>query len=211
MGESAARRLWPGKDPSVSNAERVVSHRTDVCVWQTVIGVVGTSVIAGSRRAPRLVHAFAAVGERLQFLMVRTEAVRRDVVAAIRAPLVAGPRKGPGATVMLGVVATESAPWRFMVQVFAGFAPRVVRRGHRPRCGDRACRRHPPPRAAIRAAFGASRGQLRSAVTAEGVWLTAWGTGSDWFWLFWLHAVAALLIGVEPHDAIALGGAASCL
>ena len=62
---------------------------------------------------------------------------------------------------------------------------------------------------AIRAALGANRAQLRSAVIREGFWLTAGGTVLGLVLaVAAARAVAALLIGVEPHDAIALGGAA---
>jgi len=215
VGETAARRLWPGKDP-IGQQMRNASYRTEIerlRGWQTVVGVARDVRYRGLNdvRLDLYMPARQSI-ERLQFLMVRTRGPAADVVAAIRgvARTLDAASTVSDATVMSGVVAKESAPWRFMVQVFVAFgalAAFAAATGLGAVIALAVATRR--RELAIRAALGASRGQLRSAVIREGVWLTAGGTVVGLLLAVWVgHAVAALLIGVEPHDAIALGAAA---
>jgi putative ABC transport system permease protein len=215
VGESAARRLWPGKDP-LGQQMRHASYRTEtepLRGWQTVVGVARDVRYRGLNDVRLDLYMPARQSaERLQFLMVRTRGPAADVVASIRgvARTLDATSTVSDATVMSGVVANESAPWRFMVQVFVAFgalAAFAAATGLGAVIALAVATRR--RELAIRAALGASRGQLRSAVIREGVWLTAGGTLVGLVLAVWAgHAVAALLIGVEPHDAIALGGAA---
>ncbi len=215
VSESAARRLWSGRDP-IGQRMRNASYRTEterLRGWQTVVGVVRDVRYRGLNDVRLDLYMPARQSaERLQFLMVRTDAPAADVVASIRgaARALDSAASVSNATVMSGVVANESAPWRFMVRVFTAFAllaatAAAVGLGAVIALAVATRRRE----LAIRAALGANRAQLRSAVIGEGFWLTAGGTVLGLVLaVAAARAVAALLIGVEPHDAIALGGAA---
>ena len=217
VSESAARRLWPGRDP-IGQRMRNASYRTET-------GAPARMADRGrrrerrplsrpQRRAPRPVHAGATIS--------RTAAVpdgsdRRGRPPTSSRRFAARPARSirsvdvSNATVMSGVVANESAPWRFMVQVFMAFAaPGGNSCRHRAWRRDRTGGRDAPsragdPRGARREPRAAPIGRDPRRLLADG-----WRARSLGLVLAVAaaRAVAALLIGVEPHDAIALGGAA---
>lgn len=209
VGESAARRLWPGRDPI---GQRLRVDNEDSNGWQTVVGVVRDVRYRGLNDVRLDMYLPASQSDqRLQFLMVRTTAPPADIVASIRATArsIDSAAVVSDATVMSSVVASESAPWRFMVQVFIGFAilaaaAAAIGLGAVIALAVATRRQE----LAIRAALGATRRQLRSTVLREGFWLTVAGTIAGLVLALWgSQAVAALLIGVAPGDGIALGSA----
>jgi putative ABC transport system permease protein len=217
VGEATARRLWPGRD-ALGQRMRNASYRTETgrrqTGWQTVVGVAKDVRYRGLTDVRLDLYMPAAQSaERVQFLMVRARGNPADVTAAIRdaARALDSAASVSDATIMSDVVASESAPWRFMVQVFTGFAALAVTAaaiglGAVITLAVATRRRE----LAIRAALGADRARLRSAVINEGLWLVACGTALGLVLAVALgRAVGALLVGVEPHDAIALGGAAT--
>jgi putative ABC transport system permease protein len=215
VSESAARRLWPGQDP-IGQRLRDPAYRPgtgQLSEWQTVIGVARDVRYRGLNDVRLDLYMPARQSRHgLQFLMIRTRGPAADVAASARS---AARTLDPGstvsnATVMSAVVASESAPWRFIVQVFSGFAvlaatAAAIGLGAVIALAVATCRRE----LAIRAALGANRAQLQSAVVREGFWLTVGGMLLGLVLTVWVgQAVAALLIGVTPQDVVALGGAA---
>jgi len=144
--------------------------------------------------------------------MIRTRGPAAEVTASVRsAARTLDPASTvSNATVMSAVVASESAPWRFIVQVFSGFAvlaatAAAIGLGAVIALAVVTRRRE----LAIRAALGANPAQLRSVVLREGIWLTAGGMVLGLVLTVWGgRAIATLLIGVTPQDVVALSGAA---
>jgi putative ABC transport system permease protein len=218
VSESAARRLWPGQD-ALGQQLRDPSYRTDAAgsdlAWQTVIGIVEDIRYRGLN-AVRLDLYLPATQStnRVQQLMIRTRGNPADVVASVRA---VAREIDPGAgvseaTIMSEVVAAESAPWRFLMQVFFSFAAlaatlAAVGLGAIVALAVAERRRE----LAIRAALGADRRRLRATVMREGLPLVGVGIGVGLLGAVALgRAVSHLLVGVAPHDLVALG-AAVCL
>ncbi len=219
VSESAARRLWPGRDP-VGQRLREQSYRTDAALgspegWQTVIGVVEDVRYRGLNdvRLDLYLPAAQATG-RVQQLMIRSRANPADVVRSVRAAArELDPNAGASeATIMSEVVKAESAPWRFLVQVFVAFAAlaatlAAIGLGAVVALAVTSRRRE----LAIRAALGADRARLRAVMLREGLALVVAGLVLGGLGAFALgRAVAHVLVGVRPHDPLALG-AAACL
>jgi ABC-type antimicrobial peptide transport system permease subunit len=112
---------------------------------------------------------------------------------------------------MADIVASESAPWRFVVRVFLAFASlaallSAIGLGTVIALAVSTRRRE----LAIRAALGADRRRLRAVVMKEGTLLVGLGVGIGLAGALVLgRAVAAVLVGVRPHDPIALLAAAA--
>jgi ABC-type antimicrobial peptide transport system permease subunit len=194
---------------------RNASYRTETTRmqgWQTVVGVAKDVRYRGLNDVRLDLYMPAAQSaEGLQYLMVRTRTPAAAVASSIRAAaqsLDSGASVSK-ATVMAQVVANESAPWRFIVQVFAGFAvlaaiAAAIGLGAVIALAVATRRRE----LAIRAALGANRVQLRSAVLREGLWLTGTGAVLGLLLTLWAgQAIAALLVGVAPEDPVVLSGA----
>ena len=115
------------------------------------------------------------------------------------------------AGVMADIVAAESAPWRFVVRVFLAFATlaallSAIGLGTVIALAVSTRRRE----LAIRAALGADRRRLRAVVMKEGTLLVGLGVAVGLAGALALgRAVAAVLVGVQPHDPIALLSAAT--
>jgi putative ABC transport system permease protein len=152
--------------------------------------------------------------ERVQQLMIRSRANPADVVRSVRAAArELDPNVGASeATIMTDVVKAESAPWRFLVQVFVAFGAlaatlAAVGLGAVVALAVTSRRRE----LAIRAALGADRSRLRAIMLREGLSLVIVGLVLGLLGAFALgRAVAHMLVGVRPHDPLALGVAA-CL
>ncbi len=181
--------------------------------WQTVVGVVEDVRYRGLNdvRLDTYVPASQST-HRVQYLMVRTEGDPAAAIAAVRAAISGvDPLAGiANAMPMSELVTRESAPWRFIVQVFVVFA---ILAGALSALGLATVvalavttRRR---ELAIRAALGASARRLRSAVLREAVGLVALGcTAGLAVSLAIGRGLASALIGVAPHDVWAL--TASC-
>ena len=112
---------------------------------------------------------------------------------------------------MRTVVDAESAPWRFVVRVFLAFATlaallSAIGLGTVIALAVSTRRRE----LAIRAALGADRRRLRAVVMKEGTLLVGVGVLTGLGCAIVLsRAVAAVLVGVSPHDPVALAAAAT--
>jgi putative ABC transport system permease protein len=216
VSEGAARRLWPGKDPIGQRLTEPTyrgAARGAPLRWQTVIGVVDDVRYRGLND-PRLdVYVPAAQSDnRVQHLMVRTSGDVATAVAAVRAAVrEADPTAFVSeATVMSDVVAAESAPWRFLTQVFLAFASlaallATVGLGAIVALEVTARRRE----LAIRAALGADGRRLRRLVIGDALRLVGLGlAGGLAATLAFGRVLDHVLIGIGAHDAIALASAA---
>ena len=218
ISESTARRLWPGGD-ALGQQLRDPSYRTDASEgpteWQTVVGVVNDVRYRGLNDVRLdLYLPMTQSTNRVQQLMVRTRGNPAAVVASVRAAaLDIDPNAGISeAAIMSDVVAAESAPWRFLMRVFTMFAAlaaglAAIGLGAVIALTVAARRRE----LAIRAALGANGARLRALVLREGASLVAVGIALGLLGAVGLgRAVEHVLVGVAPHDAIALSSAA-CL
>jgi len=218
VGESMARRMWPGKDPigqrmlepSYRNAE---SDRPKGA-WQTVIGVVEDVRYRGLNDVRLDVYLpYTQSRNAMQHLMVRATGDTGNVATAIRAAVrqVDPSTQISEATSMRAVVDAESAPWRFLLRVFVAFAGlaatlAAVGLGAVVAMSVAARRRE----LAIRAALGAGRPKLRGLVLREALVLVAMGLAAGLAGALALgRLVAHVLINVPPHDGLALGTSAA--
>jgi hypothetical protein len=211
VSETAARRLWPGSE-AIGQRLRDPLYRADdspaTPAWQTVVGVVEDVRYRGLSdvRLDLYLPAAQAI-VRVQQLMIRTTGVPTALPAAIKG-VVQQLSAGTGVsamTPMTEVVARESAPWRFLMRVFGAFA---LVAGLLATSGlwlvvtlVATSRRR---ELAIRAALGAGRAQLRDVLLRDGCWLVLGGLTAGLVGAFVLgQAVAPVLVGVAPHDAVA--------
>jgi putative ABC transport system permease protein len=215
VGESMARRMWPGRDPigerifepTYRNAE---SDRPKG-VWQTVVGVVEDVRYRGLNDVRLDVYLPSTQSRNVPTsLMVRTTG-DANVLTMIRAAV---RQVDPAAQVaeavsMRAAVDAESAPWRFLVRVFVAFAVlaaalAAVGLGAVIAMTVTARRRE----LAIRAALGADRGRLRRLVLGDALVLVGLGVTAGLCGALTLgRAVAHVLINVPPHDALAMTSA----
>jgi predicted permease len=218
VSESAARRLWPGRDPIgqqlVEPTWRGKAPAGAAPRWQTVVGVVADVRYRGLADLRLDAYVPAAQSEsRPQQLVVRAAG---DVAAAVAAVRAAVREVDPAATVsdaahMREVVAAESAPWRFLMQVFVGFASLA---GLLATIGlaaivalDVTTRRR---ELAIRAAVGADARRLRALILRDALALTGAGVALGLAGAFVLgRSVAHVLIGVRPDDPATLTAVAA--
>jgi putative ABC transport system permease protein len=219
VSEAAARRLWPGGD-AIGERLRDPTYRVGTSPsrsapgWQTVIGVVEDVRYRGLTDVRLDLYMPAAQSwNRVQHLMVRARGNPADVIASVRAVAreVDSAAVVSDATLMRDVVAAESAPWRFLMRIFTGFAAlaavlAAVGLGAVITLAVAERRRE----LAIRAALGAGRRQLRGVVLRESGLLTSVGIGVGLLGALALgRSVAHLLVGVVPHDPLALSAAAA--
>ena len=217
VSESAARRIWPGRDP-IGQRLSEPSYRTVPPVspppWQTVVGVVEDVRYRGLNdvRLDLYVPATQS-GNKAEFLMIRTAGAAAGVVDAVRAAARAIDPKAQvsGATMMRTVVDGESAPWRFLMRVFLAFAGLAATLSAVGLAAvivmTVALRRR---ELAIRAALGANRRRLRWLVLNEAAGLVALGVAVGLVGAGALgRGVAHVLIGVGGHDPWAMLSAAA--
>jgi putative ABC transport system permease protein len=217
VSESTARRVWPARDP-IGQRLRDPTYRVGTNPsrsapgWQTVVGVVQDVRYRGLNDVRLDLYLPAAQSwNRVQQLMVRARGNPADAIASIRAVAreIDSAATVSDATLMRDVVAAESAPWRFLMRIFTGFAVlaailAAVGLGAVITLAVAERRRE----LAIRAALGAGRRQLRGVVLRESVVLAGIGIVLGLLGALALgRAVAHLLVGVVPHDPLALSGA----
>jgi predicted permease len=213
VSETTAHRLWPDRD-ALGQRLRDNTYRADPSrsqgEWQTVIGVVEDVRYRGLNDVRLDLYLPATQStNRVQQLMIRSRGSPAGIVAAVRAAAreIDSAAGVSDAAIMSEVVAAESAPWRFLMRVFVSFAALA---GVLASIGlsavialTVAVRRR---ELAIRAALGADRARLQVIVLREGVLLVGMGVGLGLLGAFALgRAVAHLLVGVVPHDPLALG------
>jgi putative ABC transport system permease protein len=181
--------------------------------WQTVVGVVADVRYRGLNDVRLDLYLPATQStNRVQQLMVRASDGSGNLLPALRAAaLEVDPAAHVSAlTSMREVVDAESAPWRFLMRIFISFAAAAALLtaaglGVVIALSVASRRRE----LAIRAALGAGRGRLRATVLWEGLWLIAGGCACGLLGAFALgRGIAAVLVGVSPHDPLALAAAA---
>jgi predicted permease len=217
VSQQTARRFWPGLDPIGQRLFDMSYRRPESAqglVWQTVVGVVDDVRYRGLNdvRLDTYVPA-AQSNQRVAYLMVRAHGKAAGLIAPVRAAAMAvDPRASVAdAGVMADIVAAESAPWRFVVRVFLAFATlaallSAIGLGTVIALAVSTRRRE----LAIRAALGADRRRLRAVVMKEGTLLVGLGVTAGLAGALVLgRVVAAVLVGVQPHDPIALLSAAT--
>ncbi len=216
VSESAANRMWPGKDP-IGQQLFQMAYRSapgaPPLAWQTVVGVVNDVRYRGLNdlRLDMYVPA-AQANNRVAFLMVRADP-GTDPAAAIRRELRAiDPRMGVGRVEwMADIVSAESAPWRFLVRVFLAFAASgallaSIGLGAAIALAVGARRRE----LAIRAALGADRRRLRTLVMREGTLMVIAGVSIGLAASLALgRLISGVLVGIGADDPIAIGAAAT--
>src|SRR4051812_9159035 len=219
VGESAARRLWPGRE-ALGQRLRDPSYRTTAPTgssdeWQTVGGGVADVPYRGLNDVRLGLYVPAAQSDnRVQHLMVRTVTDAAGIAGSIRAAA-RGIERSAGvsdASLMANVVSAESAPWRFLMRVFVAFAAlsallAAVGLSAVVALTVAARRRE----LAIRAALGADGARLRAVVLREGLRLVTMGVAFGVLGAIALgRGVAHVLIGVGPYDPVAVGAGAAC-
>ena len=145
---------------------------------------------------------------RVQQLMIRTSGDPADVVRSVRAAAATTDASASVSEVriMSDVVASESAPWRFLLRLFMSFASlagllAAIGLGAVIALSVASRRRE----LAIRAALGADRARLRATILREGVRLILIGVVAGLTAALALgRAVRHLLVGVAPDDPLAL-------
>jgi len=217
VSESAARRLWPGRDP-IGQRLSEPSYRTVPPVspppWQTVVGIVEDVRYRGLNDVRLDMYLPASQsGNKAETLMIRTDGVTAGLVDGVRAAAreIDPQAQVSGATMMRSVVDGESAPWRFLMRVFlafAGLAAMLAAVGLAAVIGMTVALRR--RELAIRAALGANRRRLRSLVLSEAAGLVAAGVALGLIGAGALgRGVAHVLIGVGAHDPVAILSAAA--
>jgi len=225
VSESAARRLWPGRD-AIGQRLREPTYRIGAKdappgAWQTVVGVVQDVRFRGLND-PRLDLYVPATQSRNRApnLLVRVDGQETGIAAGVRAAVKEiDPAAGVGeAVTMRSVVDGESAPWRFLVRVFVAFAlvaAALAIVGLAAVVTLNAAARH--RELAIRAALGAEARRLRWLVLREAIGLTGLGVLVGLLGAIALgRGVAPVLIGIRPDDpltlfAVAVMAAAACV
>ena len=216
VSESAARRLWPDRE-AIGQQLRDPTYRVDGASqesrWQTVVGVVADVRYRGLNDVRLDLYLPATQStNRVQQLMLRASDSSRDLLPALRAAaLEVDPAASvSGLTSMREVVDAESAPWRFLMRIFMSFAATAALLtaaglGAVIALSVTSRRRE----LAIRAALGAGRARLRATVLREGLWLVGGGCVCGLLGAFALgRGIGAVLVGVSPHDPLALAAAA---
>jgi predicted permease len=215
VSDRAARRIWPGR--SAVGQRLFDGPSADAAAggpipWQTVIGVVDTVRYRGLDDIRFDLYRPAAQADiGVQQIVVRTRLAPGAAAAAVRAVAVS---IDPAARVsdmvrMDDVVAAESAPWRFLMRVFLGFAVlagslAVVGLGAVVALTAGARRRE----LAIRAALGADRTRLRLLMLRDALPMLAAGIGLGVLGSVALgRTVQPALVGVLPLDPLALSSA----
>jgi predicted permease len=214
---SAARRYWPDRDP-IGERILVPTQRVPGTLeeprWQTVVGVVEDIRYRGIRD-PRLdVYLPAAQSTaEVKQVIVRTEPRHLITAAGVRAiAQKLDPAVHIGEVVtMENVLARETAPWRFAMQVLTGFGifgALVATVGLTGLVSLVVALRE--RELGIRAALGATPARLQRHVATEGLLTIAGGSCVGLLIALALgRLIAALLVDTPPHDPISLGGAAA--
>lgn len=216
VSASAAARYWPGRNPLgerlVVASQRAPGSGTELR-WQTVVGVVGDVRYRGLLD-PRLdVYLPAAQSTmRVKQLLIRTTGPADAIVARVRAiarELDSSVHVGE-VVLMSEALARESAPWRFAMRVlgfFGGLAAVLATVGlvaivwlvvtmRRRELG-------------VRAALGATPGQLRTHVVTGALWTTGAATLVGILGALAVGRIlAGAVVGASPYDPLSLAGAA---
>jgi putative ABC transport system permease protein len=175
VGESTARRLWPGEDP-IGRRILMPTHSPEggPSVWRTVVGVVSDVRYRGIDDVRLDIYDAALQAPSIAAdLVVRTSGDPLAMAAAVQAE---ARRLDPGVlidrlTTMDAIVSRAVAPWRFSVWMFSLFALLafvLATVGLSSLVSlDVAHRRH---EFAVRLALGAQREDIRRSVLLSACW-----------------------------------------
>jgi len=216
LSEGAARRLFPGRR---AVGRRIAAPGEDrgpdgKLPWRTIVGVVGDVRYRGLQDLRFDYYLpYRQIPDRVQHLVVRTRGNPLQAIAQIRQEVrrLDASAVVEGITTMQDLVDRAVAPWRLYMVLFAVLGVlalsvasvgvygvvqyAIMERWHE---------------LGIRAALGASAGQLRSLILAEGSMLAITGVtlglGAAW-WV--ARLMTTILFGVAPSDTLtyaAVGG-----
>jgi putative ABC transport system permease protein len=202
VNESAARKLWPGEDPT---GKRFRFGDTKG-PWKTVVGVVG-DVLHKGLDASKTLQVYLPEGQFVDsdmMLVVRTSNEPASLAAAIRAAIAAIDPQAPisGVATMQEVVSASLANQRFGVILFTLFAAvalllaafgiyGVISYGVTQRTHE----------IGIRVALGAKRGEVLALVVGEAMRPALLGAVLGLGAAFGLtRLLAGLLFAVKPAD-----------
>ena len=205
VGESTARRLWPGQDPLGKRVYMSAFTPGQKPQWRTVVGVVSDVRYRGIDEVQLDIYDPARqVGMPARTIMVRAQGDPAALVAPIRARVrEMDPRAAiEDVTTMDAVVARASAPWRmsmWLFVLFAGIAFFLAAVGLFSLVSlDVAERRR---ELALRLALGASKPAVVRSVLIGAAWKVAAGLTAGLVTAFAAtRSMRALLYGVAPDD-----------
>jgi putative ABC transport system permease protein len=218
VGESAARRLWPGQPPigkRLMTQDGPVDAHGDP-VWQTVVGVVG-DVRYREVTGPRLdlYLPYTQTGAALTSMIVRTRNDPFSVLPSVRTIV---HRLDPdlpigGIDTMSASVRRAQSPWRFNAVLFGAFGVLALLLAALGVFGALLSIVTEQVRElAVRAALGAQRRHLAALVLRQTMTLTVMGivvgvavaaVGT--------RALGGLLYGIRPLDAASFAASAMAL
>jgi putative ABC transport system permease protein len=208
VGESTARRLWPGQNPIRKRLSMSTFTPGDPSrAWRTVVGVVSDVRYRGIDEVQLDVYDPALqIGLAADNIVVRTSGDPLMLAAPVRAIAreLDSTAIVDGATTMDAVVGRAEAPWRmtmWMFVLFAALAFGLAALGlfslvaldvaHRSR------------EFAIRLALGASRGAILRGALARAGWRVAIGLGLGFVVASVAgRAIRGLLFGIAADDVI---------
>jgi predicted permease len=217
VGESAARRLWPGQD-AVGQRLITIGAKRDAAghpLWSTVIGVVADVRQRGLEIASLDLYVPAAQAEGVHGLLVRSGLEPMALLAAIRREVAALDDGAPLTRVALltRVVAEARAGARFrslVLGLFAALSLLLAALGVYASGAYSVARR--TREIGVRLALGALPGDVLRLVVGQGsvpiLWGAACGLAAG---LLAGRALAGLLFGIRPADAVTVLGAAALL
>jgi putative ABC transport system permease protein len=207
IGETAARRLFPGLEPigrqlSVAGAPRDADGKSR---WQTVIGVVADSRLRGIddvRLDVYMPHQQAT--QRVNAIVVRTTGDPAGLAPAVRAAILAvDPRAVIGRVQTLeAIVGTATAPWHFGMLLFTLLAAVAFTLALTGLFGviaySVAQRRH---EIAVRLAVGAMPRQVQAMILREGTMLVVFGLALGVLGAAaGARTLASVLFGITPAE-----------
>jgi predicted permease len=208
VGESTARRLWPGQDPigkRISMASFTPGGPPQM--WRTVVGVVSDVRYRSLQEVQLDVYdAALQTGRAADNAVVRTAAAPTAVAAAIRA---VARELDPAAivdsvTTLDAVVARAEAPWRltmWLFVLFAGLAFGLSALGLFALVALDVTQRQ--REFAIRSALGASGGEILRGVLRRAAWRVAAGAVTGVVVALAAgRAMRTLLYGIAPTDGV---------
>lgn len=207
IGETAARQLFPGRDPigrqlSAAGAPRDAEGTPQ---WQTVVGVVSDSHLRGIDDVRLDVYMpHQQVTQRVNAIVIRTDADPAALAATVRAAILdVDPRAVIGGVRTLeAIVRTATAPWHFgmlLFSVLAAVAFTLALTGLFGVIAYSVAQRH--REIAIRLALGALPGQVRVMILRESAVLIVAGLALGLLGAFaGARALASVLFGISPAD-----------
>ncbi|MGH9314416.1 MAG: ABC transporter permease, partial [Vicinamibacterales bacterium] len=207
VGETAARQIWPGKDP-IGRRARMPGVKGE---WYTVVGIVG-DVRHYELAAPPTTQMYVGqphVTDSFVTLAVRTAGDPLSIAPAVRAIVFReAPGVAPAAPATLEQLVSKSVQQRrfamLVLAVFAAIALTLAAIGLYGTVSYMVARRG--REFGVRMALGARRADIARLVLSEGTQLVAAGLIAGGLGAVALtRLLGSLLYGVTPSDPVTLG------